>query len=131
MAKAGDVQVEVDMWNGSAMAIFDCTFWKKVHNPLFEWLCHIILVQFKVNALQSFVCNMTLEHGWVSKSLSISSNAKFVADYKAEVKALNWVGKSSFWNWDDSSSILFWHWPREIRKECRNGCKICVKGPLP
>ena len=129
--KADDAEVEVDMWNEGAMERFNQPFEKDIHGPLFEWLRGLILHRFKVNALRSFVRFMVLEHGWCSESSSISPTPEFTTDYAAGVEALNRVGNSSFWNWDDGSSILFWRWPKEIRKECRDGCSIYIKGPLP
>ena len=41
------------------------------------------------------------------------------------------MGKFSFWGWDDGSSILFWSRPKDIRHECRDGCKLYVKVNLP
>ena len=129
--KADDAEVEVDMWNEAAMGRLHQPFDEGVHGPLFEWLRSLILRQFKVSALRSFVQFMVVEHGWLSDSSCGPTTSDFAADYAAGVEALNRVGKSSFWNWDDGSSILFWRWPKEIRKECRDGCSIYIKGPLP
>ena len=38
-------------------------------------------------------------------------------DIAAGVEAMNRVGKSSFWGWDDGSSILFWMCPKNKRHE--------------
>ena len=41
------------------------------------------------------------------------------------------MGKSSFWDWDDGSIILFWRWPKYIRHEFKDICELFVKGKLP
>ena len=41
------------------------------------------------------------------------------------------MGKSSFWGWDDGSSLLFWRCPKDIRHECRDECDMFVKVKLP
>ena len=52
-------------------------------------------------------------------------------DLAEGVEALIQVGKSSFWGWDDGSNILFWMWPKDIRRECKDGCELFVKGRIP
>ena len=129
--KADDAKVEVDMWNEAALTSFGLTFSEKDHGPLFSWLRQLMLARFKQNALHSFVRYMVMEHGWQLEGVTTPHNLDFIVDYNAGVEALNRVGRSSFWNWDDGSSIFFWRWPKEIRQECRDGCNIFVKGPLP
>lgn len=37
----------------------------------------------------------------------------------------------SFWDWDAGSSLLFWRWPPEVRRDTRDGAKVYIKGKLP
>ena len=129
--KADDAKVEVDMWNEAAIACFGIPFSDKDHGQLFNWLRQLMLTRFKRNALRSFVLYMAITHGWQTEEVIGAGSAEFVADYEAGIEALNRVGGSSFWNWDDGSSIFFWRWPKEIMQECRDGCNIFVKGRLP
>ena len=87
--------------------------------------------RFKTNALNSFICYMKLTHGFsVGKDIDEKELEKY-KDLTAGVEALIWVGKYSFWDWDDGSSILFWRWTMDIRHGCEDGCELFVKGKLP
>ena len=129
--KADNAKVEVDMWNEAATSNFGFTFSEKDHGHLFDWLRQFMLIRFKQYALRSFVLYMVMTHGWQPEEVIVPHAAEFAVDDEAGIEALNRVGKSSFWNWDDGSSIFFWRWLKEIRQECRDGCNIFVKGLLP
>ena len=129
--KADDAMVEVDMWNEAVASKFGFIYSERDHSQLFDWLRQLMLARFKQNVLRSFVHYMTMTHGWQPEEVIAPCTAEFALDYEAGLEALNRLGGSSFWNWDDGSSIFFWRWPKEIMRECRNGCDIFVKGCLP
>jgi len=39
--------------------------------------------------------------------------------------------QSSWWDWSKGSTPFFWRWPKDIRKEVRDGVPVFVEGQLP
>jgi hypothetical protein len=39
--------------------------------------------------------------------------------------------RASWWGWDAGSSLFFWRWPSEFRKEARDGTPVRISGSLP
>ena len=74
---------------------------------------------------------MKLTHDFPVGKDSDEKESEIDKDLAAGVEYLIRVGKSSFWGWDDGSSILFWRRPKDIRREYRDGCELFVKGKLP
>ena len=128
--KADDADVEVDIWNRAVLEPFGTTYSEDKHGSLFEFLRRTMSRRYKLNVLRSFVRYMLATYGFLHGDELCISPA-FRADWEAGVEALNRVAKSTFWAWDGGSSVLFWRWPIEIRRECRDGCDIFVKGRLP
>ena len=126
--KADDAVVEVDMWNKAVASKFGFSYSERDHGQLFDWLRQLMLTRFKLNALRSFVRYMAMTHGWQQDEVLAPRSAEFTLDYEAGLEALNRLGGSSFWNWDDGLSIFFWSWSKEIMRECRDGCDIFVIG---
>ena len=128
--KADDADVEIEIWNRAVLEPFGISYSASEHDLLFDFLRRSMSRQYKLNVLRSFVRYMLVTYGFLHGDELCTSPA-FRADWEAGVEALNRVGKSTFWAWDGGSSLLFWRWPIEIRRECRDGCDIFVKGPLP
>jgi hypothetical protein len=45
-------------------------------------------------------------------------------DYLVGIDAITRALGSSFWEWDDGSTVFFWRWSREHWKELRDGLKV-------
>ena len=45
--------------------------------------------------------------------------------------AVRRAGLASWWEWDAGSTIFFWRWPSEYKKDVRDGLEVCVEGQLP
>jgi hypothetical protein len=39
--------------------------------------------------------------------------------------------RASWWGWDVGSSLFFWRWLKEFRKEARDGMPVRISGMLP
>ena len=48
-------------------------------------------------------------------------------DLKIGVDALERLNNSSWWGWDDGSTLFFWRWPRHHRKAIRDGQKVFLR----
>lgn len=36
------------------------------------------------------------------------------------------AGLSSWWEWDAGSTLFFWRWPSEYKKDVQDGLKVCI-----
>ena len=63
---------------------------------------------FKTNVLNSFIRYTKLTNGFSVGKDSDEKEPERDKDLSVGVGALIWLEKSSFWVWDDRSSILFW-----------------------
>ena len=52
-------------------------------------------------------------------------------DLKVGRDAIRRACLSSWWEWDGGSTLFFWRWPKEYRKDVRDGLEVCVEGQLP
>ncbi len=56
---------------------------------------------------------------------------ELLKDLKVGRDAIRRAGLSSWWEWDAGSTLLFWRWPEEYKKDVRDGLEVCVEGQLP
>ncbi len=56
---------------------------------------------------------------------------EYVRDTAASRDCLSRCSNSSWWEWDNGSRPLFWHWPEEYRNIIRDGLPPWIKGPMP
>lgn len=52
-------------------------------------------------------------------------------DLKVGRDAITRATTSSWWEWKNGSSCFFWRWPKEIRKQVRDGFPVHIEGALP
>ena len=55
----------------------------------------------------------------------------FLRDVEVGVEAIERACHSSFWDWTEGSTLFYWRWAPEFRKEARDGTKTFVTGNLP
>lgn len=118
----------------------------KKYVPVFEGLRIISLIRYRGNTYRSFVAYMKRNYGVCQyrKGLRIRTRTQdlkrlfgeemskeWIQELKVGTQALEKVMRSSFWDWDRGSTLLFWRWPPEVRKEARDGVEIFVSGKLP
>ena len=56
---------------------------------------------------------------------------ELLKDLKVGRDAIRRAGLSSWWEWDAGSTLFFWRWPSEYKKDVRDGLEVCVEGQLP
>ena len=70
-----------------------------------------------------------------SEGLKMSDNERLrkelLKDLKVGRDAVRRAGLSSWWEWDAGSTLFFWRWPSEYKKDVRDGLEVCVEGQLP
>ena len=52
-------------------------------------------------------------------------------DFEAGRECVRRGARSSFWNWEDGSRLIFWRWPKRWRKLIRDGQPHRLMGTLP
>ena len=128
--KYDDAAVETGIWDEATAGVMGEKFNSERHGIIFDSLRRRMVRQFKTNVLSSFICYMKVVHDFPVGKDSDERESERNKDLAAGVEGLSRVGKYSFWGWDDGSSILFWRWPKYIRREYRDGCELFVKGKL-
>ena len=70
-----------------------------------------------------------------SEGLKMSEDERLrkelLKDLKVGRDAVRRAGLSSWWEWDAGSTLFFWRWPAEYKKDVRDGLEVCVEGQLP
>ena len=56
---------------------------------------------------------------------------ELLKDLKVGRDAIRRAGLASWWEWDAGSTLFFWRWPEEYKKDVRDGLEVCVEGQLP
>lgn len=92
---------------------------------------------YKGGIILSFRRYMTLEYGqdWLMKVHQTKNKMKSkdikekesVQDYLVGLDAISRALGASFWEWDEGSTVFFWRWTKEHRKELRDGLKVWFK----
>ena len=57
----------------------------------------------------------------ISSSRTASWSAEFLRDLRIGSEAVTKILNSTFWEWNQGSSLLFWRWPLEFRRAARDG----------
>ena len=125
----------------------------KQHIHLFDELRKLCSIRFMRNVFRSFSSYMHLKY---TKALYIKATciyqtkkgnkrsnqlrklfnsqylgSEFVQDFCVGSEAVRRACGSTFWDWDQGSSLFFWRWPIPFTEEARDGTKIFINGKLP
>ena len=57
--------------------------------------------------------------------------SEFLRDIEIGTDAVRRACSSSFWDWDNGSTLFFWRWPSKFQKEARDGTNTFIQGELP
>jgi hypothetical protein len=119
--KADDAEVTVHLWNAR---IWMPGFKLSVIRELF------LLRRWKQNLRRWFVAYLKDEYGpeWFNK---MKENTDLGQDLENGQDGLRWGMSSSWWGWDAGSTLFFWRWPKEFRKEARDGTHVRISGMIP
>ena len=159
-AKDDDAGIPVELWNSYLFIkhIPDVQYDPTVHGPALEVLRNKFGFRFYIRSVTKsffnyikteygndwmrryFTTRLSLQKGRKRKRTPIVSDIKcfndttfyeIQSDLEIGLDALMRVMKGSWWEWNDGSTLLFWRWPKEIRKWARDGVPVFVQGKLP
>ena len=130
------------------------TFNVTTHRRLFDALRSLLIRRYRRNILLSFLRYVKMEYGsgglvklrgtqfndrtimipkWTvtrmvgsSKSKSSRKKLELAKDLEVGCDAVCRAANSSWWNWDDGSTLYFWRWPKWSRLSVRDGIKLFV-----
>ena len=126
--KSDDALTDTSLWDREVSPEFEETR----HGRLYTFLRKRMARRFAHNVWRSF--QKFLAGKFTPAELSKPSSQQceeLRKDLAAGGDAVLRARRSSFWDWDDGSTPFFWRWQPEVRKDMRDGTKICIKGPLP
>jgi hypothetical protein len=121
----------------------------KTHKVLFDALRKLLIRRYRKNVLQSLLRYLNKRHSngseydtnvvfgkrfkvssWVRNKRKLSKKqGKFwelSQDLDVGRDAIRRAAWSTWWNWDNGSTLYFWRWPSEVRKAVRDGTKLFV-----
>ena len=116
-SKYDDAAVEIGIWDKVKARVMGDKFSSESHGTIFDSLRRRMARRFKTNVLSRFIRYMKVIHDFPVDKDSDWRESEINKYLSAGVEALIWVGKSSFWDWDDGSRIMFWGWPKYIRRK--------------
>jgi hypothetical protein len=131
VAKADDAEVPVDLWNARVAKGHQ---WSSSAEAKLDWACNVLrgrflLRRWKQNLRRSLAEYLQEEYGkdWLQKR----DVENLRMDLVVGCKALRVAMLASWWAWEAGSVLFFWRWPREFRKEARDGTPVRIMGHLP
>ena len=124
------------------------------HDRLFTHLRWLSLRRFRRNVYQSFLNYMQRKYKekWgtlrdlynqlrntsrgkltrrLTRIVGKVSGTDFLRDLDNGREAVERALHSSFWDWDQGSSLFFWRWPSHVQPEARDGVRVFITGKLP
>ena len=148
-AKNDDAAVPVHLWNA---ALFKFGLRDEVYYPAKRDVALAVLREkfalpiYRKRTYESFVRYLTNEYGreWRSKLKllrEIDINRKpsdqeltlyeLKLDLLSGLEGILRIYRGSWWEWNFGSTPFFWRWPKESRKQVRDGYPVYVEGKLP
>jgi hypothetical protein len=129
--KEDDAAVPVHLWNERVLQDWNArSDQDETSRKLDTIRSKFLLRRWKQNLRKSFVAYLSEEHGYNWQSQETRST-ELELDLEAGMDALRRAMDATWWNWDSGSALFFWRWPKEFRREARDGTPIRVSGTLP
>jgi hypothetical protein len=146
-SKNDDATAQVSNWNRRICERLDCEYQAEIHDAALDRIRKLELRwyrSYRGGVIRSFRKYMHMEYGneWLHKVHDFyrcrkqknreSVNEELIKDYEVGMDAISRALAASFWEWDDGSTVFFWRWTKEHRKELRDGLKVWFrKSELP
>ena len=130
-AKEDDAAVPVHLWNSRVLRDWDSrTDQEEAGQRLDTLRSKLLLRRWRQNLRKSFIVYLASEYGcdWRSQ---VKRSPELDSDLEAGTDALRRAMDATWWSWESGSALFFWRWPKEFRKEARDGTPIRVSGRLP
>ena len=140
--KSDDAEVPVDLWNkeiflGSESGV---KYQPNTHAKLLEVLREKLAMRwFRKRLFSSFCTYMRNEYGmsWVhqlkmARIDKIKHQTEIFKDADVALDAISRGVNANWWTWTEGSTLFFWRWPKEVRKDARDDSSFPWKFyPLP
>jgi hypothetical protein len=133
-AKNDDAQVNAHDWNRRVCEGLNIVYCAAVHGAALDSLRRLLLRRYRsyhAGIIRSFRRFMQQQYGcdWLNAMRAArkkrrGKNKEIVLDYDVGIDAIHRGLAASFWEWDEGSTVFFWRWPVEVRKELRDGLKV-------
>jgi hypothetical protein len=131
--KHDDAEVPVFLWN-NRLIFTGPTVWRLLPrrrlNKALEGFRLLALLRWKRNVLKSFIRYLKFNwaHQWdllQSGSAKDVKSIEFKFDLDAGLDCLYYTSRSSWWEWNNGSRLLFWRWNWEFKVQARDGMEMC------
>lgn len=159
-AKNDDARIPIELWDGHLFRHYfpSLSYSYMIHGRALKTLRKFMWRNMLLASTRSFAKFLVVQHGasWLGFYLSnrraclrvasrkrkrgkdlvgdLVVRRKFEAlhkDLKVGFEGLTRLAKSSWWEWDEGSTLLFWRWPIEIREAARDGLSLFIRKRLP
>jgi hypothetical protein len=138
-AKNDDATAQVANWNRRVCERVCCEYQPGIHDAALDKIREFELRWYRSNqggVIKSFRRYMKSEHGsdWLERVHRFyssggkmdhpNSDEELVKDYEVGIDAITRALGASFWDWEEGSTVFFWRWTREHRREVRDGLRV-------
>lgn len=144
-AKNDDAVAAVENWNRRVCERLGVRYEESKHALALDKIRGLQLLwyrRYNGGVTRSFRKYMHIEYGkdWLvqmwkarkAKSTRKERETELVKDYDVGIDAISRAISSSFWEWEDGSTVFFWRWTKEHRRELRDGLRVWFrKASLP
>ena len=96
-----------------------------------QWRCKDNLKPYHGPKLSPSVVNSRKRKKSAIQSSQEEKAKELLSDFTVGQDALIRATNASFWEWSDGSTLFFWRWQKEYRKEVRDGLNAFINGELP
>jgi hypothetical protein len=136
--KNDDATAQVSNWNKRVCDRIGCEYQPEKHDGALDSLRDLSLRwyrSYKGGVIRSFRRYMSGEYGaeWLlqvhmffstKKSRAQEVSSELIKDYEVGMDAIERALGASFWEWDEGSTVFFWRWTAEHKKEIRDGLRV-------
>ena len=159
-AKNDDARIPIELWDGHLCRNYfpSLSYSYVIHGKALETLRRFMWRNMLITSTRSFTRYLVSQYGasWLGFYLShrrmyrqhtsrkrkrdkgvvgdVVVRRKFEnlrKDLKVGFEGLTRLAKSSWWEWSEGSTLLFWRWPIEIREAARDGLPLFIRKKLP
>ena len=98
------------------------------HDTFFDAFRRLMERKYRMIVRKSFVRYMQRQYGnsWQALMTVGNGSSEFSLDLNAGRDAIARAANSSWWNWDDGSTLYFWRWPSHLRTFIRDGSPLFI-----
>jgi hypothetical protein len=128
-----------DTWSVSSFKVNDITpkvcngiYNKTAHTRFFNAWRGLLERKYRSIVLKSFIKYMkklyeTKAYSWLEHP---KSNNEYVRDLEVGLEAITRAANSTWWSWEDGSTLYFWRWPPHLKVNVRDGTPLFVDWDL-